>query len=536
MKRSYLQTLSQVALGLLAIAALLIAVPAFGGGTDKVTLCHISTDYPYAQTITVGAPAVAAHLANHGDYLGQCATIEVKKVTDPTSDPGKFNLKINGVKVATDVGNGGTSYPRAVVPGSTTNYASEADGTGTTLDDYNSHFVCKKGAATVASGTGTATPDTLTAVAGKNIVCTFTNQRKANVELRKVTVPADGSLWSFEISNAGIGSNKTYELYNDQATPFTSGAINVDPTNVEMDEWAGTGADIADYSTSVACTDNGAPMTLANTGTYYTPTRFYTWFPVEDGHSYVCTFTNTAKATVQVKKDTEPSTDGSKWNFIVTNGNDATYKTYTDEAVPFNTGALEILGAANIEIDEWAGTGTNIDNYAASVVCTDDGTPMTLTAPSPTYYAVDGQTRFYAYFPVQAGHAYVCTFTNTHVPYAGEVVLSGPNQRLGFTGMAAPSAGSYVYVNVDAVVDYTGTPSCVDADPGAPTTLRFAYQIPPGEGGLTGLWLVWKVTGGPAPTAGFSVAIDGTDAATKCGNTGFVPASSFTVVSSTLNF
>lgn len=42
------------------------------GDSDKVTLCHIPPGNPAnAHTITVGAPAVRAHLA-HGDYLGRC--------------------------------------------------------------------------------------------------------------------------------------------------------------------------------------------------------------------------------------------------------------------------------------------------------------------------------------------------------------------------------------------------------------------------------------------------------------------------------
>lgn len=45
---------------------------AAGGGSEKVTLCHIPPDNPSAaHTITVGAPAVDAHLA-HGDTLGPC--------------------------------------------------------------------------------------------------------------------------------------------------------------------------------------------------------------------------------------------------------------------------------------------------------------------------------------------------------------------------------------------------------------------------------------------------------------------------------
>ncbi|HME89943.1 MAG TPA: hypothetical protein VKE49_00860 [Myxococcaceae bacterium] len=42
-------------------------------GSDKVTICHIPPGNPAnAHTITVGAPAVRAHLA-HGDHLGACA-------------------------------------------------------------------------------------------------------------------------------------------------------------------------------------------------------------------------------------------------------------------------------------------------------------------------------------------------------------------------------------------------------------------------------------------------------------------------------
>ncbi len=42
------------------------------GGSNRVTLCHIPPGNPAnAHTITVGEPAVRAHLA-HGDYLGPC--------------------------------------------------------------------------------------------------------------------------------------------------------------------------------------------------------------------------------------------------------------------------------------------------------------------------------------------------------------------------------------------------------------------------------------------------------------------------------
>ena len=44
-----------------------------GGGQQKVTLCHVDQETGEEITITVGAPAVPAHLA-HGDTLGPCKT------------------------------------------------------------------------------------------------------------------------------------------------------------------------------------------------------------------------------------------------------------------------------------------------------------------------------------------------------------------------------------------------------------------------------------------------------------------------------
>jgi hypothetical protein len=60
---------------MLLALALIVAAPATqagGRGQEKVTICHIPPGNPdNAHEITVGAPAVPAHLA-HGDTLGEC--------------------------------------------------------------------------------------------------------------------------------------------------------------------------------------------------------------------------------------------------------------------------------------------------------------------------------------------------------------------------------------------------------------------------------------------------------------------------------
>jgi hypothetical protein len=61
---------------LLGATALLLTMllPAFAGAAPKKTICHVPPGNPgNAHTITVGAPAAAAHLDQHeGDYAGPC--------------------------------------------------------------------------------------------------------------------------------------------------------------------------------------------------------------------------------------------------------------------------------------------------------------------------------------------------------------------------------------------------------------------------------------------------------------------------------
>ena len=64
----------------LALSAVMLLAP--GGGQDKVTICHNGTN-----TITIGAPAVDAHVNNHGDTLGACAEGGLGPVETPLDPP-----------------------------------------------------------------------------------------------------------------------------------------------------------------------------------------------------------------------------------------------------------------------------------------------------------------------------------------------------------------------------------------------------------------------------------------------------------------
>jgi hypothetical protein len=102
------------------------------------------------------------------------ATLELRKATVPASDPGLFNLLVNGTLLASG-GNGTTTGPISVGVGEGT--ISELAAPGTNLTDYQSTVDCTRNGVPVLSVSGTKADG---AVAnGDVVVCTFTNQRLA---------------------------------------------------------------------------------------------------------------------------------------------------------------------------------------------------------------------------------------------------------------------------------------------------------------------------------------------------------------------
>lgn len=101
------------------------------------------------------------------------ASLELRKVVAPASDPGVFDLKLNGTIVASG-GNGTTTGPLLVDVGEGT--VSESAGPGTQLADYDSSVECTRNGSEAVSVEGTKVDG---AVAnGDVVVCTFTNVRK----------------------------------------------------------------------------------------------------------------------------------------------------------------------------------------------------------------------------------------------------------------------------------------------------------------------------------------------------------------------
>ncbi len=123
----------------------------------------------------------------------QSGTLTVKKILVPSSDPGLFNLKIDGTTYAANVGDGGTTGAKSVSTGNHT--VSETAGTGTSLSGYTTVF----GGACSCSGN-------VNIGAGENKICTITNTRDKGL-LRAQKIVDDGSdltQWSFKMDNGAF--------------------------------------------------------------------------------------------------------------------------------------------------------------------------------------------------------------------------------------------------------------------------------------------------------------------------------------------
>jgi uncharacterized repeat protein (TIGR01451 family) len=215
-------------------------------------------------------------------------TITVNKVLVPNTDPGKFELRIDGALAGTgdNVGDGGTTGAVTVSTGSHT--VSEVAETGTSLGDYTTTIECHLSGS--PAGTPTAgTSAQVTVGANENWICTITNTRAAaptgTITVNKVLSPnTDPGLFDLRIDGAVASTG------NDVGDGGTTGAVTVSTGNHTVSEVAGTGTSLGDYSTTVECHLSGSPAGTPTSATQLQVT-------VGAGEDWVCTFTNTRLPT-----------------------------------------------------------------------------------------------------------------------------------------------------------------------------------------------------------------------------------------------
>jgi hypothetical protein len=126
----------------------------------------------------------------------QCKLTVVKQLV-PAADAGKFNLLIDGVVKAVNVGDGGSTGAQQVTLGNHT--VSETAGTSTTLSEYVTAITCNG-----SSSSGTST--TVSFASGdSDKTCTITNTKKGRVTVRKTTDGVVNPTKSINFVLAGAG-------------------------------------------------------------------------------------------------------------------------------------------------------------------------------------------------------------------------------------------------------------------------------------------------------------------------------------------
>jgi hypothetical protein len=327
-------------------------------------------------------------------YLSRALRV-IKRVVSPadgtsaSTDPGRFDLSIDGTTSATAVGDEGTTGWKSVSAG--THSVGEVAASGTTASKYNSSIRCENEAgqlvASNASGTSLSGV-TVDDAANSKVACTVTNTRKV------------GTLTVKKLVYAQPGDTGKFNLLIDgqvRASDVTSGGKVTTTINTgthTVGESAGTGTNLADYSQSTVCRDAGGNTVSSNPVT------------VAEGADITCTITNSRDAQIRAIKRVvtpglgeTPGADPGKFDLkIATSGG-------TDVAQTTNIGdggttGWQSVNSGNFKVIETAGTNTNLSDYTTSINC-DNATNSSASATSLNLISVG------------AGRNVTCTVTNT---------------------------------------------------------------------------------------------------------------------------
>ena len=161
--------------------------------------------------------------------------LTIIKVLDPTDDPGRFDLLVDGLIMEEDAGHLGTTGSMVFDTGTYT--VSELAGTGTTLTDYDSSIECLDGETEVASSDGTSVLVDVTKDA--DIVCTITNiavdvsLEKEHDETDGLVEPGDIIEYTLNVSvNVGSATNVVVTDTLPEGLTYVDGSASIEPDDV----------------------------------------------------------------------------------------------------------------------------------------------------------------------------------------------------------------------------------------------------------------------------------------------------------------
>jgi hypothetical protein len=331
-------------------------------------------------SVVVGAPGadISGNTNQGAAYaFGEVsATIVLKKQLAPSSDAGRFDLKVGQTVVKAGAGNGGFGSLE-VLPG--TYRVSESAVAGASLSSYASSIACTLNGNPGPSADGTTKLD-VTVAKDDVLACTFTNKRRAQIALTKHLTPADDA-GRFDLKVAAT-------VVKSGAGDGDSGSTQVGAGSYSLSEVAAAGTSLTSYASSIACTRNGAAGPSGNGASLKVTVGW--------GDVLACTITNQRGAAIKLVKQLAPGSDPGRFDLKVGG---------TVVKAGAGNGGSGSLGvpAGTYRVAEGAAPGTSLSDYATAIACTLNGSP----GPSAS-----GTTQLDV--TVAVGDVLTCTITNKH--------------------------------------------------------------------------------------------------------------------------
>lgn len=427
----------------------------------------------YLLILVIGAFVTVANDAT-GQTLPQ---IVIKKVTQPaTDDSTEFTFFPNDLLGGKEfVLKNGESHDFDFVP----------DGPGYAVTE---HVPSAWILVSATCDNGNDPTENIVVQAGKTATCTFVNQKKGNLIIRKITDPAPDPVTEFSFTAGGGLTPAQFTLKDDTTVAYN-------------DIVPGAGYSIAELlpagwvQTSASCS-NGSPVTNIT---------------VDPGETVTCTFVNTRLGQLIVRKVTDPDPDPTQRSFAFVAGGGLLPGTFVlkngGEKVFDNLMPRAGYTVVELTLDDWQlsdttctdnSPNTNIDiDPGETVICTftnkNTAVGLTLTKSTTAEKAIPGQPLNYnlAYFnggPLNASNVLLTEKIPDYTTYIG---ANGwdctPDNDAGATcvyalGTVANGAGGQVefLVQVDASVPAgvtaiknratIGTATLAEIDDGSETT------------------------------------------------------------------
>jgi uncharacterized repeat protein (TIGR01451 family) len=497
-------------------------------GSDPLKGKNTVTVTPGGYSVT--EPAVSGYMTNYSsDCEGNIAngetktctitnddispTLTVVKVLLPSNDTGLFNLQIDGVTHAENVGDNGTSGAVDVNAG-VVHTVGETAGTGTSLSDY-----------VTTIGGDCATDGTVSLALAQNKTCTITNIRRGSIVIVKNALGGDGSfdftsstLGNFSLTTGGGTASTTFSGLDPANTydvaetvpagwELNSATCNSGETidNIDLDpgetvtctfenEKFGSvvivkntvgGDGTFDFTSStlgnfsLATASNTASTTFSNldvdltydvaetvpagwdlTGTTCNSGETISSIDLDPGETVTCTFTNTKRGHIIVDKVTLPSGNTQSFAFTTT-GTGYNAFNLMDASAPND----QTLVPGSYTVTETALAGWDL----TGLTCTDPsgGTSTSMTNRKAT-------------ISLAAGETVTCTFTNTKRGKITIIKDALPNDAQDFA-FTSVSLGNFS-LDDDSNATLTNTKTVTNLVPGA-------YSVT--EGAVAG----WDLTG-----------------------------------------